>query len=48
MSELIYEKFGKILSNEVVQKLVGAHDDFKITKHHSLPSKNILRGKSII
>ena len=44
MSELIYEKFGKILSNEVVQKLVGAHDDFKITKHHSLPSKNILIG----
>ncbi len=44
MSELIYEKFGKILSNDVVQKLVGAHDDFKITKHHSLPSKNILIG----
>ena len=44
MSELIYEKFGKILSNEVVQKLVGAHDDFKITQHHSLPSKNILIG----
>lgn len=44
MSELMYEKFGKILSNEVVQKLVGAHDDFKITKHHSLPSKNILIG----
>ena len=44
MTELIYEKFGKILSNDVVQKLVGAHDDFKITKHHSLPSKNILIG----
>ncbi|WP_406536099.1 hypothetical protein, partial [Methanobrevibacter sp.] len=44
MSELIYEKFGKILSNDVVQKLVGAHDEFKITKHHSLPSKNILIG----
>ena len=26
MSELIYEKFGKILSNDVVQKLVGAHE----------------------
>lgn len=45
MSELIYEKFGKILSNYVVQKLVGAHDDFKIIKHHSLPSKNILIGE---
>ena len=45
MSELIYEKFGKILSNDVVQKLVGAHDDFKITQHHSLPSKNILIGE---
>lgn len=44
MSELIYEKFGKILSNDVVQKLVGAHDDFKVTSHHSLPSKNILIG----
>ncbi|MBE6495226.1 MAG: hypothetical protein E7Z78_02165 [Methanobrevibacter thaueri] len=44
MSELIYEKFGKILSNDVVQKLLGAHDDFKITQHHSLPSKNILIG----
>ena len=44
MSELIYEKFGKILSNDVIQKLVGAHDDFKITHHHSLPSKNILIG----
>ena len=44
MSELIYEKFGKILSNDVVQKLVGAHEDFKITQHHSLPSKNILIG----
>ena len=44
MSELVYEKFGKILSDDVVQKLVGAHDDFKITKHHSLPSKNILIG----
>ncbi|WP_405290628.1 helicase-related protein [Methanobrevibacter sp.] len=44
MSELIYEKFGKILSNDVVQKLIGAHDEFKITKHHSLPSKNILIG----
>ena len=44
MSELIYEKFGKILSNDVVQKLVGAHDNFKITQHHSLPSKNILIG----
>lgn len=41
MSELIYEKFGKILSNDVVQKLVGVHDDFKIIRHHSLPSKNI-------
>ena len=44
MSELIYERYGKILSNDVIQKLVGAHDDFKITKHHSLPSKNILIG----
>ena len=44
MSELAYEKFGKILSNDVVQKLVGAHDDFKIVQHHSLPSKNILIG----
>ena len=44
MSELVYEKFGKILSNDVVQKLVGAHDEFKITQHHSLPSKNILIG----
>lgn len=44
MSELIYEKFGKILSNDVVQKLVGVHDDFKIIRHHSLPSKNILIG----
>ena len=44
MSELIYEKFGKILSNDVVQKLVGAHDEFRIAKHHSLPSKNILIG----
>ena len=44
MSELVYEKFGKILSNNVVQKLVGEHDDFKITKHHLLPSKNILIG----
>ena len=44
MSELIYEKFGKILSNDVVQKLLGAHDDFEITQHHSLPSKNILIG----
>ena len=44
MSELVYEKFAKILSNNVVQKLVGAHDDLKITKHHSLPSKNILIG----
>ena len=44
MSELVYEKFGKILSEDVVQKLLGAHDDFKITHHHSLPSKNILIG----
>lgn len=44
MSELVYEKFGKILSDDVVQKLLGAHDDFKITHHHSLPSKNILIG----
>ena len=44
MSELVYEKFGKLLSNDVVQKLVGAHDDFKLTRHHSLPSKNILIG----
>lgn len=44
MSELVYEKFGKILSNDVIQKLVGAHDEFKITQHHSLPSKNILIG----
>lgn len=44
MSELVYEKFGKILSNDVVQKLVGAHDDFKERKHYSLPSKNILIG----
>ena len=45
MSELIYEKFGKILSNDVVQKLVGAHDEFKLTQHHTLPSKNILIGE---
>lgn len=44
MSELNYEKFGKILSNDVVQKLVGAHDDFKERKDYSLPSKNILIG----
>ena len=44
MSELIYEKFGKILSNDVVQKLIGAHDDFKVIEDQSLPSKNILIG----
>lgn len=45
MSELVYEKFGKILSNDVIQKLVGSHDDFKITNTHVLPSKNILIGE---
>lgn len=40
MSELIYEKFGKILSDDVVQKLVGIHDDFKVYYHQLLPSKN--------
>lgn len=44
MSELIYEKFGKILSDDVVQKLVGIHDDFKVYHHQLLPSKNILIG----
>lgn len=45
MSEITYEKFGKILSNDVVEKLVGSHDDFKIiTDRSTLPSKQILIG----
>ena len=39
-----FEKFGDILANDVLNRLVGSHDDFKRINVHDPPSKNILVG----
>ena len=39
-----FEKFADILSNDILEKLVGCHDDFDRMMWHDPPSKNILIG----
>lgn len=39
-----YEKYGNILANDILKKLVGSHDDFDRMEWFDQPSKNILIG----
>lgn len=39
-----YEKYGNILANDILKKLVGSHDDFNRMEWFDQPSKNILIG----
>lgn len=39
-----FEKFGNILADDVLSKLVGSHNNFKRGMWHDYPSKNILIG----